>query len=91
VLLTSPDYRRKRKFVKGVDFRFGYGERLHFDVQVFTHPAKPLTHPLPCHRIRPNMHSTLYSNLNSTKHGLGTMTMTTTSGKLREAFVVGQK
>jgi len=25
------------------------------------------------------------------KHGLGTMTMTTTSGKNREAFVVGQK
>jgi hypothetical protein len=34
----------------------------------------------------------MYSNFNSTKHGLGTMTMTTTSGKFhREAFVLGQK
>jgi len=37
------------------------------------------------------MHSIMQNILNSTKHGLGTMTMTTTSGKHREAFVLGQK
>jgi hypothetical protein len=39
-----------------------------------------LTHLSLSHRIPPNMN----------KHGLGTMTMTTTSGKNREAFVLGQ-
>ncbi len=33
----------------------------------------------------------MYSLLNHAKHGMGTMTMTTTSGKFREAFVLGQK
>ena len=32
-LVTSPDYRRKRKSVKGGDFRFGQKERLHFVLQ----------------------------------------------------------
>ena len=41
----------------------------------------PLTYSLHSHRIPPNMN----------KHGLGTMTMTMTSGKNREAFVLGKK
>ena len=47
----------------------------------FNFGLKPLTHSHGSHRIPPNMH----------KHGLGTMTMTTTSGNHREVFVLGQK
>lgn len=53
----------------------------HVHIENFNALSFPLTYSLHSHRIPPNMN----------KHGLGTMTMTTTSGKNREAFVLGKK
>jgi len=79
-LFVSPDYRRKRQSVKGEFFRFGEFKRLHF-VFIENH-LFPLTNPHPSHRIAPNMQNLCFGTM---------MTMTTTSGTHREAFVLGQK
>jgi hypothetical protein len=90
-LPKTPEILRKFIVERGNLFLFYYSTRQNIEWLFIQIPSlsiiSPLTHPPHCHRIPPNMQN----SLNSTKHGLGTMTMTTTSGINREAFVVGQK